>query len=109
MSGGVTGGGGTSTGGAGVRAPPGAGNPPPVPHRTPPATVPSASPPVHPRGQPPVPPPRSPKPSLQSQTAIQAPFPPQLQTSPAHAQPPSRNGTSPGRLSVVSSSGGNFK
>ncbi|XP_047475674.1 MAP kinase-activating death domain protein-like isoform X11 [Penaeus chinensis] len=104
VSGGVTGG--TSTLGPSARAPPAAGNPPPVPHRTPPATVPSASPPVHPRGQPPVPPPRSPKPSLQSQTAIQAPFPPQPQTSPAHAQPPSRNGASPGRLSVVSSSGG---
>ncbi|XP_069988793.1 MAP kinase-activating death domain protein isoform X4 [Penaeus vannamei] len=96
VPGGVTGG--SSAVGPGVRAPPGVANPPPVPHRTPPATVPSASPPV--------PPPRSPKPSLQSQAAIQAPFPPQPQTSPAHTQPPSRNGASPGRLSVVSSSGG---
>ncbi|XP_042207479.1 MAP kinase-activating death domain protein-like [Homarus americanus] len=98
-AGGMMGGGG---GGAGVIGG-GMGAPPPIPHRTPPASVPSSSPPAHLRGLPPPPPPRSPKPSLQSQPSTPTQSPIQPQTSPAHAQP-SRNGASPGRLSVVSSS-----
>ncbi|XP_069171410.1 MAP kinase-activating death domain protein isoform X23 [Procambarus clarkii] len=97
-------GGAAATGGAGRGVSGGLGVPPPIPHRTSPTSVPSSSPPTHLRGLPPPPPPRSPKPSLQSQSSIPTQLPNQPQMSPAHAQT-SRNGASPGRQSVVSSSG----